>query len=534
MRKILTFLGTFKKRHPIIAAHLALQLAISIVLMAVPEVLRLATGAITYGDTHSLNHAIVLAVSATILYVILTGAEKPLEVHVRNKCEQDIQNAVIKKILATKRQHLTQYTSGDIITKATQNATEAVGRSLGVVFGIFTGACLTLASIVYMGVTSPRMTLVVVPYFILLKFCIDRVYAGLQKRSKQNVGKTKLGNAFILDILGNLTIIRAFDKKDFFSQKLEANEEAIAKINISMRLLYHGAFYVLLLFTKVAEFALVYGLAGYWVYIGALSFGVVAAFVVAIDRFEKGMRPLLYSIGSIAEVLPHIDNITTFLEDTTGQESETGLLPKGDASITLRDVSFSFNPQGGKKVIDGLNLAILPGEKVMLRGENGKGKSTLLRLMGGIYRPTEGQVLLGGHDTTHVSIQAMAEKICYISQASDMLEGNVFENLAMSARYDQALCTTILATLNMGHIVDHPPQSLSQGEKQRLNIGRTLYKMHMAKDADIILGDEIFSNIDPQNKHLITDAFFTTFANKTVVLICHDDIPFQFDREVVI
>jgi len=531
MKQIFSFLFNLKRRHPLILLHLVLQIGISIVLMAVPEVLRLATGAISTGEVQSLNRAVVLAISATVMYIIFTAIDKPLEVHVKNKCEQDVQNEVVQKALLLKRQQLSKFSSGDIITKTTQNATEAVNRSLSVVFGIFSGICLTLASVVYMGLTSLRMTLIVVPYFVVLKIFVDWIYGKLNKKSKQNVTKTKLGNAFLIDVLNNLTVIRAFSKREFFSKKLANNENELAKINIAMHILYWCAFYVLLAFTKIAEFGIVYGIAGYWVYVGILDFGVIAAFAVAIDRFEKGMRPLVGGIANIATSLPHIENITSFLGNDEGCENETDILPSGDSSIVFENVNFSF---GDKSIFDKFNLSISPGEKIVVRGENGKGKSTMLRLMSGIYRPDSGRILIGGHNIRKTSIDSIVQKICFISQSSDILEGNVLENLALNENYDKELCYLLLDTLNMPHVSDYLPQNLSQGEKQRLNIGRTLYKYQHMKSADIILGDEIFSNVDSKNKEVIAAAFFKIFADKTVVLICHDDIPYEFDRELIL
>ena len=120
----------------------------------------------------------------------------------------------------------------------------------------------------------------------------------------------------------------------------------------------------------------------------------------------------------------------------------------------------------------------------------------------------------------------MREKYGYISQHSHMLDGTVTDNLTLSKELDKQKVDHILDRLKLSHTKYTDPQRLPMGEQQRLNFGRVLYR-----DAcNLLLCDEIFSNIDKDNRHMVAKALTDKFPTATVVLISHEDVPYRIDR----
>ena len=178
-----------------------------------------------------------------------------------------------------------------------------------------------------------------------------------------------------------------------------------------------------------------------------------------------------------------------------------------------------------------VNFCIRPGEHVLITGPNGGGKSTLLNLLCGLYRPERGVIYYGSSDTTLIRLTSLSQNYAYISQEGHILERNLFENIALSDEYNEETVLQVLQQLNIGHIIHTAPTLVSQGEKQRINIGRALYR---ADSAAILVGDEIFSNVDKENAARIADALEQAFDGKTMIFVAHTDMPLKFDKVLTV
>ena len=196
--------------------------------------------------------------------------------------------------------------------------------------------------------------------------------------------------------------------------------------------------------------------------------------------------------------------------------------------IKCKNMCFTF---GDTPLLQDVNLTIYENEKVMIKGLNGSGKSTLLNLISGLYKPTSGSICYGDYNISFINLDSLSDKYLYITQNSNILGGSIYENMALSTNYDSELCDDILRKLNLEKVKDATPNLLSQGEKQRLNIGRALYR---EQDVYLILGDEIFANIDKENIHMITELLEHEFADKTVIFVCHENIAYKFDRVIYV
>lgn len=166
----------------------------------------------------------------------------------------------------------------------------------------------------------------------------------------------------------------------------------------------------------------------------------------------------------------------------------------------------------GTKALRGVSLSIVKGEFVGVMGPSGSGKSTLLHLIGGLDKPTDGEVYLFGRKLGDMSEDDLAEfrkrKVAYIFQFYYLLEDfNVLENLLIIADLlgidnakEKAL--RILDFLRLSHRLKHKPYQLSGGEQQRVAIGRALIS-----EPALILADEPTGNIDWEEGRKIFELF---------------------------
>ena len=203
-----------------------------------------------------------------------------------------------------------------------------------------------------------------------------------------------------------------------------------------------------------------------------------------------------------------------------------------DAIVSARGVKRRYR-MGEEEVwaLAGVDLDIQRGEYLSIMGPSGSGKSTLFNMIGGLDRPTEGTVVLDGHDIRKMDLRQIAyvrcRKVGFIFQTFNLVqvmtaEQNVMLPLTFAGVDDTAAsrrARELLHRVGLGERYDHRPEQLSGGQQQRVAIARA-----MANDPDIILADEPTGNLDLKTGEEIISmlAGFKREQGKTIISATHD------------
>jgi len=207
---------------------------------------------------------------------------------------------------------------------------------------------------------------------------------------------------------------------------------------------------------------------------------------------------------------------------------------EGSALIQLRDIRKAYPSGNGElEVLRDISLSVNEGELVAITGESGCGKSTLLNLIGGLDRPSEGEVLSCGFPVSRLSEKALTDyrnkSLGFVFQFHFLLKDfNALENVVMPAliggeKKSRALDrgAELLDRVGLGERKDHFPSQLSGGERQRVALARALIN-----DPRLIMADEPTGNLDEKNSRLVEEILFelTREFNKTLLLVTHDPV----------
>jgi putative ABC transport system ATP-binding protein len=197
---------------------------------------------------------------------------------------------------------------------------------------------------------------------------------------------------------------------------------------------------------------------------------------------------------------------------------------------------------GVVRALDGVDLTVQRGEYVALTGPSGSGKSTLLHLLGGLERPTSGDILIEGKRLSEIpnAARVRAEKIGFVFQAFLLIPTlTAIENVQMPMfesrrprREWASRAAALLAAVNLSHRADHLPAKLSVGERQRVAIARAL-----ANDPVVLLADEPTGNLDSRNADEVLELFaqLRRERNLTLVVVTHSaDVANRADRTVAL
>jgi ABC-type lipoprotein export system ATPase subunit len=199
------------------------------------------------------------------------------------------------------------------------------------------------------------------------------------------------------------------------------------------------------------------------------------------------------------------------------------------ATLTATDVHRIYKIGGHElPVLRGLNVQVAPGEKVFLCGQSGAGKTTLLYVLGGLEKPTSGDVLVHGKSLYHGSAKERAlarnRTMGFVFQHYFLLpELTALENVMLPAmiggRQAEARARELLDRVGLTPRLDHLPTELSGGEQQRVAIARALIN-----DPGILYADEPTGNLDASTGSGVMDMLMSVVAEskKTLVVVTHD------------
>ena len=273
------------------------------------------------------------------------------------------------------------------------------------------------------------------------------------------------------------------------------------------------------------------------VFQGQYLIGDYSLYTGALTSISGSVTTLITTSATIYEGTLFIDNLLSFLKEESHVVArvEKPITPTFGTPHTLefRNVSFAY-PGTSKRVIDGLNLYLRPGETVALVGLNGAGKTTLIKLLTRLYDPTEGEILLDGRDLRDYDVKALRRLFGIVFQDFGKYAFNVRDNIRLGSLSANAMeeeiksaavragADTFIKALpaeydtNLMRYFDRNGIELSGGQWQKLSLARAFYS-----NADIIILDEPTASLDPLAEQEVFRRFDELRGEKTTVFVSH-------------
>ncbi len=249
---------------------------------------------------------------------------------------------------------------------------------------------------------------------------------------------------------------------------------------------------------------------------GHISIGLLVAFQALVTRFTAPITRLNGVAGRIQDFaadVARLKDVENFPVDTLYSRREPDASTRRlKGHVTLEEITFGYSPLD-KPLLTGFSLSVGPGQQVALVGGSGSGKSTVSRLISGLYSPWEGTIRIDGQRLEDISRSALAASVSFVDQDVFLFEGTVRDNVALwdpsipddavvTALQDAALYDDVIARRPDGihSRVEQDGRNFSGGQRQRLEIARALVRR-----PSILVLDEVTSALDAETEQTIID-----------------------------
>lgn len=442
---------------------------------------------------------------------------------------QDVRREAFAKIEILPLKFIDAHSHGELVSRVIADVDQFADGLLMGFSQLFTGVITILGTLLFMISINVRITLVVVlvtPVSLFVaSFIARRTFSMFMLQSTTRGEQTALIN----EMIENQKVVQAFSKeKDVMEKFDEINgrlERASLRATFFSSLTNPGTRFVnSLVYTGVALVGAFLAMAGN----GALTVGQLSCFLSYANQYTKPFNEISGVVTELQNALACAERIFDLImeEPQTPEPESAETLADVKGNVNLEHVYFSYSPD--KKLIEGFNLDIKPGQRVAIVGPTGCGKTTIINLLMRFYDVDHGSIQVEGQDIRAVTRKSLRESYGMVLQETWLKAGSIRENLIMGK--PDATDEEILAAAKASHahsfikrlpdgydtVIGEEGGSLSVGQKQLLCIARVMLCL-----PPMLILDEATSSIDTRTEMKIQNAFAKMMEGRTSFIVAH-------------
>jgi ABC-type multidrug transport system fused ATPase/permease subunit len=253
-------------------------------------------------------------------------------------------------------------------------------------------------------------------------------------------------------------------------------------------------------------------------------------------RSLSDLTTIAYAASAAAErIMEFFD-----LRPSVTEKEDALPLPRAGGVIEFEEVSFRY-PEGAGEALSSVSFVVRPGETLALVGASGAGKSTIAKLLLRFYDPTEGRILLDGHDLRDLELPSLRDNVAVLFQEALVFDGTIRENIAYgrSGATEEEIVRAakaadahgFITSLSEGYdtVVGQKGRRLSGGQRQRMAIARA-----MIRDAPVLILDEPTTGVDAESGRRILEPLGRLMSGRTTIVISHNLLTVSRASQIVV
>lgn len=472
----------------------------------------------------NMKDIIVFSVLLLLTYTVMQGVDlvqTSLFVRVRNKLWGKLYDKVYQKLSRLPLTYYFEKDSAEIIgtiesdiNSVSSVADEMTAFSVAAILQIVGGMA---------GLFMLNWKLAFLVVFLIPVKCVIVNILSKQKE-KQISGMIENNRAFFAWMGDCISGIREMKLWNLFFIKQKQFEQLQKKMMCSYKdnMLLDQWRVFLIAVSDMLLHAGLYILSGAMIIQGEFTIGGAFAFLSYSGDVTSPITSLISIRYYFAQILPSARRLVDFLEleeEYVQTEDRVETKQESAAILEFSDVWFGYNQE--EMILKGIHFQADKGDKIAIIGDNGSGKSTILDLAAGFYRPNAGVIRIQGVPLNQMGAWEIRSKISVVSQKSYLFQGTVEENINIG---EDALETEVIDVChksgvccsNLKETIGHDGAALSGGEHQKIALARALLKK-----ADILFLDEANASLDVGADAILCDLLKNNINHKTVIFVTH-------------
>lgn len=440
---------------------------------------------------------------------------------------QDIREKAFRRLQELPLKYLDAHSQGDIVSRVVADVDQFADGLLIGFTQLFTGIVTILGTLFFMLSVNAGITAVVVlitPLSLFAASFIAKKTFSMFKLQSETRGEQ---TALINEMISNQKVVQAFNRED---ETLETFDEINGRLEkYSLRAIFFSS-----LTNPTTRFvnSLVYmgvGLTGALSAInGGLTVGQLTCLLSYANQYTKPFNEISGVVTELQGALACAARIFELIEEEAQvpEKEEARVLTDAQGRICLKDVAFSYAPD--KKLIEGLNLDVKPGQRIAIVGPTGCGKTTMINLLMRFYDVDEGSISVDGTDIRDMTRKSLRTSFGMVLQDTWLKRGTIRENITVGrpdatdeeirAAAKASHADSFIRRLPQGYdtVIGEDGGSLSGGQKQLLCITRVMLSL-----PPMLILDEATSSIDTRTEIRIQKAFATMMEGRTSFIVAH-------------
>ena len=471
---------------------------------------------------------IVLYFFMLALTGFLESAREGLLTVFGQKITHALRSRLMEKFVNLTADSINQQEPGTLVSRFVGDVDTVENLFTSGIISMFADACKIVSILVVIWFQNRGLTfvlLVILPLLFGFTRHVQKNMLAAQIANRKAVGRA---SAHVPETLHNIRTIHCLGKENYmeerYDQYIGESYQAMERTN------FYDAVYspvILILNAIVVAVVMLLSASGnpeVLAFFG-MSAGTAVAVINYISQIFDPVESLGMEIQTIQSALAGIHRINEFfeLEEKEPLEEKEQKMQENLPFVELKNVTFGYDEH---VVLDRLSFQVLDGDQVTLAGRTGAGKSTIMKLLLGLYKPQKGSVTIHGVPSSEIREKDRRKLFGYVEQSFHMVPGTVRDQITLydkkiSEKQVRAAATLTglsgaIESLEKGYDTVCTPELFSQGQWQLLSIARAA-----AAEPHLLLLDEITANLDAETEKEVLDALKRVSENRTVISISH-------------
>ena len=518
----------------IIILYILLGVAGTVMSLGVTVASKFLIDAVVYHSDSVIVKYAAIVIGLAVFQHVFQALTSWITASVSSRTNNEIRHEIYSHILMAQWRDIGSFHSGDLINRLEGDVSVVSNGVISFIPSIFMRSVQffgALAIVLYYDKTMAFLALMSAPFLFLSSRFLVRTMRRFNRESRTLNGKIL---SYSEESIQNIQIIKSFD---LIKQYIN-NFECLLSEYRNVKLSYDKFSIIMTLCLSLIGTAVSYACYGWGVYRlwqGAITFGVMSTFLqisgILTSSFSA-LASLAPNAVSIATSAGRIMEITSFTEETDAdrEQAEKVLTASAGRGVTFTADNVTFRYHDAQfDVLKDISFKVSPGETVALVGPSGEGKTTMLKLILGLMKPTAGSLSFSSLGGETVEISDSTRRFCsFVPQSIGIFSGTVADNLravktdATDGEIKRVLALADLDTfvyslpLGADTVIGEQGANFSQGQLQRLAIARALLR-----ESPVLLMDEATSALDMETEKRVLENIMTADPARICIITTH-------------